>query len=83
MDVLGSNCSFTKERTFVDKSVCSPFWEGLFAIWLKCSEFCLKLILYNFIGIPLPITSPDGGERGTKIVKKRVVNKLTFPNFWA
>ena len=69
-----------QKRPFVHNSVCSQFWEGLFAILAECSQFCLRSFQSKFKRKSITLlVGRGGGVKGTKIVKKIYVNKLAFP----
>ena len=54
----------------------SQFWEGLFAILVEFSQFCLRSFNRNSRGDP-SLCWLGGGERGTKILNKYFVSLVT------
>ena len=64
---------------FVHNSVCSRFWESLFAIWAECSQFCLSVFSYQFKWKFSTSLFVRGEVKGYQNCGFFVNNKLVFP----
>ena len=76
--LLKEGCETTSnhKHPFFRSFICSQFWESLFVILAECSQVLSVQIQEE---IHHSAVLGTRWKRGTKIVNKHVVNKLTFP----